>query len=60
MRGKSVTQTADGVDDTDNDPETPRDRRSERKAPKVISPSARRYLVGAKHRLIPATPAALP
>lgn len=30
---------ANGADDDDTDPETPRHRRSERKAPKVISPS---------------------
>lgn len=33
------TEAADGAYDTDNGPETPRHRRSERKAPKVISPS---------------------
>ena len=33
------TEAADFSGDTDNDPETPRQRRAERKAPKVISPS---------------------
>jgi hypothetical protein len=32
-------EAADRSGDTDNDPETPRQRRVERKAPKVISPS---------------------